>query len=399
MRVSTNQMYLQGINAILDNQSKLSDTNLRIASGKRILKPSDDPAGAVRIHDLKNEAAGLQQRLKNIDTARGRLSYEEGVLSQVGDAMQRARELVVQGNNDALDGQNRRAIANELTSIRDQLVSLGNTRDASGEFLFSGYQTGNKPFVRSGGQVVYNGDQGDRAINIGPGSQTIVTDNGFDVFMNVTRGNGQFEAVAPSSNTGSAVVDASLSGDFVADNYQVTFIQATPADPITYEVRDSSSSLVTSGTYVEGESIAWGGVELSVTGTPDTGDVIDVAPAGKQDIFTTIQQAIDVLGGNGAGASATADLHNRMNRVLDNLDSSMGHVLDVRASIGTRMNGLDLEESLHQDSLLAFQQSLSQVEDLDLAEAINELSTRKAALEAAQLSYVQIRDLSLFNYL
>ncbi|MEM7364695.1 MAG: flagellar hook-associated protein FlgL [Pseudomonadota bacterium] len=399
MRLSTAQLFQQGINSIVQEQARFAELDLRIASGKRILTPSDDPAGAVQVNQLTADIAHFEQVERNISVAEGTLASEEGVLNQVGDSLQRVRELLVQSANDTLDDNNRRAIAIELTGLREHLMSLANTRDASGQYLFSGFQTETQPFAISSGQVVYNGDQGHRQMDVGQGVRLAIADSGFHVFESARTGNGTFSVNAEASNTGSAVVTSSADGQFVPDTYTVSFSQPFPTSPMTYLVTDGSGATVSSGNWTEGDQLQFQGVQLSFSGIPDDGDSFTVEPSARQSMFATLTDAIDVLNGDLAGGNATSLRHNRLNSALENVDQAMVHTLEIRSAIGSRLNNLSALQSLHDDQMLTLQTTLSATEDLNLVEAINEVNAQRVALQAAQSAYLQIRDLSLFNYL
>lgn len=184
MRVSTSMLFRNGLNAIQQQQSGLATTQQQVATGKRLLSPSDDPVGAQRLLDLQ-KSLGLNQRYQqNADRAAQRLAMEEHALDGVVSALQRVRELAIQGNNDTQTVADRRAIAIELAARLEELVGLGNTRDANGEFLFSGNASHTQPFVQgAGGSIVYNGDDGARQLPVGPSYQVAVGDAGNDVFM------------------------------------------------------------------------------------------------------------------------------------------------------------------------------------------------------------------------
>ncbi len=191
MRISSSQIYQQAVNAMLSKQADLAKTQLQIATGKRILAPSDDPAAATRILDLNQAIETNEQYQRNADFAETRLAFEESLLTEVGDVLQRIRELSVQANNDTYSAQDRQAMAQEVRLNIDALVQLANSKDAGGEYLFAGFSTNTKPFADDGsGGFTYAGDQGQRNVQIGAERQVAVGDSGFDVFMKIDDGVG-----------------------------------------------------------------------------------------------------------------------------------------------------------------------------------------------------------------
>ncbi len=399
MRISSIQINQQNINSILDLQSRVAELDLKIATGKRILKPSDDPAGAVRILDLSSEIARNKQYERNIDSARTSLSIEESILKQQGDSLQRVRELMVQANNDTLDAQNRRVIATEIRSVRDQMLTLANSKDASGEYIFAGFQVNNQPFSGSAGSIQYSGDQGQKFTQIGSGAQIASGDSGYEIFQKIKTGDGGFYATADPVNGGTAVLATSRAGQFVKDSYTASFSQPVASTPMIYEVRDGSGTVIKTADFVAGETIEFGGVQARFTGQPGNGDSFSIDPSVNQDIFTTIQQVIDTLGLDTSTPAALASLHNQMNSSFANLDQGLEHVLNVRAGIGARLNNLDAQFNINENVLLQLQESLSGLADLDYAEAVNEMNLQLTALKAAQEIYVKVQELSLFSFL
>jgi len=191
MRISTAQWYRQGVDAMLDNQSNLSRTQLQLASGQRMLAPSDDPTAATKVLELDQLLGKVSQFQRNADRAETRLRREEEVLEGMGDILQRVRELAVQGNTDSLTPEDRRAIALEVRQHLDGLLALANEMDSNGEYLFSGYRTGTPPILDDGsGNYSYQGDQGQRLVQIGSSRHVATNDPGDKVFMGIDDGSG-----------------------------------------------------------------------------------------------------------------------------------------------------------------------------------------------------------------
>ena len=122
MRISTSQMQFSAVNALLDQQTKISKTQLQLASGRRILKPSDDPVASANVLGLTQSKEITERYQLNADAARARLSIEESALIGVNNDLIRVRELALQGNNDTLTDADRRAVAAN-TLGRDRVVA------------------------------------------------------------------------------------------------------------------------------------------------------------------------------------------------------------------------------------------------------------------------------------
>jgi flagellar hook-associated protein 3 FlgL len=179
----------------------------------------------------------------------------------------------------------------------------------------------------------------------------------------------------------------------------VSFSQATPDDPITYDIMDSTPAVIASGTYVSGDTISFAGASLQFDGVPADGDSFDVTPSVKQDVFTTLQAIVDDLRDSDASPSGVAAVNNGMGQALNNLDQALGHVLEVRAGVGVRQSQVDNQRNINESFTLQLEDTLSGIQDLDYAEAISRLNLQLTALQAAQQTYVKVQGLSLFNYL
>ena len=184
MRISTPQMFQQRVQAMLDQQLRLSRTELQLATGKRMLAASDDPASALRNMQLGERLAQTSQYQKNMDTATSRLVLEESALASAGDLLQRVRELAVQSLNGTNGPSDLKGTAAEVRAHLESMLQFANSQDANGEYLFAGYQGHTLPFTHDGmGRFAYNGDQGQRHVQISPTRQIAVGDHGAGIFL------------------------------------------------------------------------------------------------------------------------------------------------------------------------------------------------------------------------
>lgn len=286
MRISTLQMQLNGVNAIIEQQIKASKTQQQLATGKRIISPSDDPAGAARILELNETIAANEQFQENAGTAQARLNLEESAISNVENIIQRVRELTIQGNNDSQTNETRQGIALELRQRLDELISLANTRDANGEYIFAGFQGLTQPFSRTSGNTFsYSGDDGQRFVQIGPSRQVAIGDSGTQVFRAIRNGNGTFTAADNLNNTGSGIIDPGTVTNptlYDKDTYTVVLGNQTNViggaigindananDVLTYELRINGTLVYTGAegsTRTQGQLAADINTQMGVTG-------------------------------------------------------------------------------------------------------------------------------------
>ncbi|MGY3229690.1 flagellar hook-associated protein 3 FlgL [Luteibacter sp. HA06] len=397
MRISTSWSAQQSVNTMLDRQYDLSQTQLALGNGKAIQTPADNPAAAARAIDVSSASAQNDQYTRNIQSANTKLSAEESTISSASDILDRIRTLTLEGMNGTQTDESRQSIATELRQTLGQLVSLGNTKDGQGEYIFAGSRTSTQPFTQSDLSVSYGGDQNQRMVAAAAGLQVATGDSGSDVFMSIRGGNGTFVTSAGATNTGTAVVGATSVTDasqWDGGSYTVNFTSAT-----TYEIHDATNPAgpaLSTGTY-SGDSgtINFKGAQLNVTGTPAAGDSFAVGPSSSQDVFSTVAGIINAFETPGGGTG----MSNQLNAQLQNLDQAQTSFTDTRTKIGARMNILDQQTQISADTSLQYSSTLSDLTELDVASAASKFSQQQAALDAAQQSYVKMQNLSLFNYL
>ena len=398
MRVASAGLYSQVLAAIGRNQSDIARLQLQVATGRRILSPSDDPFGATRSLTLHNAIDQLAQYQQNSERASQRLGLEDNALSQVVDSLQRVHELAVQANNDTQTNETRGYISTELKEILSQLVELSNSSDGEGGYIFAGYHSETKPFAYDASGVTYLGDQGQRMVQIGPSRQVADGDPGSDVFLAVPNGNGTFVTSAASANTGTGIIDGGSVTDISQwnkDTYTVTFTTATD-----YEVRDSSNTLVTSGTLTsDRQVIEFNGIEVGISGAPAAGDVFQVEPSTTEDIFATVQDFIDALDAGAVDDVSEAQLHNSINGVMSNLEQAFSHLSQVRARVGTHLNAVDSQGQMNTQASILLQSTASDIDDVDLTQTISSLDLKLTTLQASEQAFAAVQRLSLFDFL
>lgn len=554
MRISTSLTQQQAINSILNQQAKLSKTQLQLGSGLRILKPSDDPSASVKVLDLQQSIEQTNQYKSNIDTVVSRLTLEDTTLSNFTDALQRARELTVQSLNGAIAGDDRKAIEQEVRQVLDQLVGLANTKNANGEYLFSGFKSQTPPYAPTVSQVTqgaitkdvtlfqYQGDDHQRDLQVGSIRRIADGDNGENVFgrsfdylgnpptttepANPTQGsifdvvaklaeglsadtldapqittfgagmgvarsgsaidsallatavadqtltvtapdgttqthvidvdsersaadiatqlNG-FTGVSGRANPNQAIVDLGSTAA-IADGDTISFTlhgDAGSTSPVTF-VRDSATYPTLESNFVAAvnavglgdlnaavvaenrfsiNSAAGANIGIETFSVTDVGaithsiDFDDTTLTEGSPVDSAFRTSIvvveldadysiesDVSGTAASGAFGIFDAQAGNAATIDSgiladLDTGIERILAVRASVGARLNSLDLQENLHSDFVLEMESLLSDTRDLDFAEAISRFNLQQVALQAAQQTYVRVQDLSLFNFL
>ena len=302
MKISTSFLFDRATERMSTIQNKLATTQAQLAVSKQILSPSDAPDQAAAIQRLKGELQRQESHGRTLEVAMRRYTSEETALSASNDVLIRMKELGLQAANDTLAPDDRKSIGVEMKALRDQLLSLGNTRDDSGNYLFSGTRVNTPAFAEdNNGHVQYQGDQTLTRIPAGVERTVQFTRAGTDVYSRVVRENGQSV------------------GFFDALDQMITAIdESTTAE---------------------------------------------------------IQQ----------GVSDLTQMHN-------NLTLSQAQNGSDQIVVQSQLDVLD-------ETALRLKSTLSEIEDLDYAEAVTRMNKEMMALEAAMGSFAKISSLSLFDYI
>lgn len=409
MRIATSMIFDAGVSAINRQTASLLKIQQQLATGRRILTPADDPVGAARALEVTQSKDILAQYSTNQQNANSALGLAETQLSSLNDMFARLKELTVQAGNATLSAADRKSIAFELRARFDELLGLANAADGQGQYLFSGYQGASKPFsgnvdqlnALATNEINYQGDDGQRTLQVSATRMMEVSDSGSDIFQRIRTGNGYFTTDYVAANTGSGVIDIGNVNDPTAwnaltnKNLNIVF-----TSPTTYDIIDGTSTTIASGTYQSGASIAFPGGSVTITGAPATGDRFSIAPSSTQSVFKTLANLIGALEAAPTGNAAdAAQFSNEIGFALNNLDRANDNILTVRARIGSRMSELESLGNVNADLSLQYAETLSNIQDLDYAKAISDLTRKQTDLQAAQQSFAKISQLSLFNYL
>lgn len=400
MRISTSLMYQQSADALNRKQSELAVTQQRISSGQRLLSPADDPAAAAQGVTVAAAQARVGQYAANNAVAQDALATDEGVLSSVTDVLQQIRTLAVNGGAASLNASDRASIATDLDGLLAQLVGLANSKGGDESYLFSGYALSTQPFVATTTGITYQGDQGQRMLEVGSGRDMAINVNGQAVFELGKTGNGTFATSAAAGNTGTGVIDVGSVTNPAAvagHQYQIQFTSSAKYD--VFDVTAGGPAIATGQDYVAGTAITLPGIQFALTGAPAGGDTFAVAPSTRQSVFTTVQDLIATLRAPSATPASRAQLNMGLGSALAGLDQGLSNVLDVRAGLGARLRELDSLADGNAGRSIGYTQTLSRLLELDYNQALTDFAQQQVALQAAQKSFVDVSRLSLFAYL
>jgi len=331
--------------------------------------------------------------------------------------MTEIKTLAVKAGAGSLSQADRESLAVELEGRMADLLGQANTSDGVGGYVFSGYKSTTQPFTPTANGVVYNGDQGQRELQVASTRKVAISDSGSSVFENNMTGNGRFATGASADNYGrggtgiigpGSVADATK---LTGNKYQIDF-QVTPAVPgtpasTTYTITDLTLNQPVPATpvpavpvpYVSGQAIAFDGMTFDIKGAPADGDQFSVEPSTKKSVFSAIDDMIKALRAPGSGAAGQASLSNALNQAQNSIDNTADNILSVQAAVGSRLKELDSLDSAGDDLKLQYATVLSELQDVDYVAAISMFTQQSTNLDAAQKSFKSLSGLSLFNYI
>lgn len=402
MRISTNTIYDSGAAQLGDLQTGVVKTQQQLSTGRRILTPADDPIASSRALEVTQSQSVNTQFGVNRQSAKTSLALVEQALASVTSILQDVQTLAINGGDGALSSADRASLGTALSGSLDDLLGLANSSDGAGSFLFAGFQTAKLPFTKTVTGAQYQGDQGQRLLQVDSSRQIPTTDSGSAVFESNLTGNGTFVTAAAAANTGSGIVSSGSVTNtalLTGHNYDITF--TVLAGVTTYDVLDTTTGLPVSAAnpYTSGQPIAFDGLQFDVTGSPADTDKFTVSPSINQSIFTTLTNLITTLNTPATGAAGQAKLANGLNTASDNVNKALDNVLTIRSTVGSRLKELDSLDSASSDLDIQYKQTLSNLQDLDYIKSLSNFAQQQTTLEAAQKSFIKVTGLSLFDFI
>ena len=398
MRLSSATIYNQSLSSMLAQESAYQTAAQQVASGTRVVTPSDDSLAAAQAVNVRQAIAANEQYADARSSISTSLSQEESTLDSINDAITSARSLIVQANNGTLSDADRESIATSLQGVYDTLVTLANATDSNGNYLFSGYQSQSPAFAADAdGNMVYQGDSNVVTQLVSSTQSMASGDTGATIFQSVSSSAG-FIAEA-GDNSGSVTFSGPTITDTTAANYgsgfSLTF--STAADGTAQYSLDGATPVA----YTSGDTLQVKGLSLTLSGTPADGDSISVSKAADADpdLFATLKNLISVLQTPVETDADRANLNNTLSTASRQLSNAQDTVLTVQTSVGSRLNQLDVLDTIGDDLALSYTERLSGLVDADYTESVTQYTSLQVALQAAQQTFVSIQKMSLFEYI
>lgn len=403
IRIATANSYDNTINQLNRRQADLAALQERLSTGKCVLKPSDDPVAATLAETAQNRMTRVQADLRALEASRTSLQQADSGLSESGELIQKVRDLVVTAGNPIFTASEREDIARQLEGLREQLIEVANRKDNTGRTLYGGLGGSATPFVDlyspTGSGVQFEGLRGQAAAGSSALPQAL---DGHAIWMRIPGGNGHYTVSVGNGNTGGLSTSVGTVTDAAAltgDDYRIDFAEVAGQMQLTVTNLGNPAANpmpgLTGVPYTDGMSVAIDGMNLRLNGAPAAGDQVEIAPSTPNDIFSIVQNAINVLRDDAPGRDARQNTE--LARTLAELDASHDRVLLARGQVGEWLNRADSLAGLMGDRVTNYEVEKSRLEDLDMIKGLSDFQTQNLALEAAIKSYAQVQRLSLFQ--
>lgn len=394
-RISTGMMYSQSVALMMAKQAKLSHLEQQIATGSKIVSAKDDPVAAGAAVGLDRSLAALERMKLNGNNVQNRLGVQENTLAQVNDLMARVNDLTIQASNPALSAPDKKTLITELNQIREGLLSLANSSDGTGRYVFGGTNDSDPPFAKIDGKVVYRGDQTQRQVEVGPDTYVRDALPGSEIFLRIPTGDGFVDGSPAAGNAGNGVLTNITRDGSDSWNGQSFSVRFTAADQ--YEVLDGAGNVTGTGTYKAGSELEINGVRLQIAGAPATGDSFNVQAASSRDIFGTMDKLIAALDADTGTPAKMAAQQNELQSALRDVGRAAERMIDSRAAGGAQLKALDNAAEMREANGVTLKTTLSEMRDVDYADALSQYQLESTALQAAQTLFSQMQSMSLFN--
>lgn len=407
-RIGTATQYDSAVRNISARQTALSNLQENLTAGKRVLRASDDPVAAAQAERALTRIGRIQTEQRALDVQRNTVAQAEASLGDAVGLVQQMRELVVSAGNGGHVASDRKTIAGQLQSLRDQLLSVSNRTDTSGVPLLAALGSGAAPFLN--GQGGFDGLAGQAA---GSGVSIPQALDGDAAFLFQPQRDGVYNArlslatTSPGRSLGTDGVRVTDPTLITGDKYTIAFSAvgagaSTGTTTASYTITNTSTGIVLPTVTVPDfpsdkpgtiTVSAVPGLEFRIQGTPASGDTITLEPSSS--IFNTIDDAIRDIGGAGDSNAATQ----AVGQALANMDRGMERLQAVRGYAGELLNRADRITGDQEQRSVQLEADRSRAEDLDMIQGISSFQNQQVGYQAALQSYAMVQKLSLFNFI
>ncbi|HCL86466.1 MAG TPA: flagellar hook-associated protein 3 [Comamonadaceae bacterium] len=408
-RVSTANMYDASVRNLATRQKSLVGLQENLTSGKRVVRPSDDPVAAAQAERALTRISRIQSEQRTLEVQRSAVALAESTLGDAVGLAQEMRQLVVAAGSGTLKSEDRKTYANQLQSLRDQFTEVINRKDTNGMPLLGALGSALQAFagpLLSGTDYRFDGLPGQAASN---GTDISGTLDGHAALMFDAVRDGIYTAGvarAPGSSLVTSAITTSNRQALAGADYEmaITGVTVDPVNGTTTVSYDLSRNGGTTSSYTAtaptGQPIP---IEIkqgtdtvmsfSLTGTPAVGDTVSLKPSSS--LMGTLDAAIRGIAGAGDSVAAAQ----AVGQALANIDAGMERLHNMRGYAGELLNRADRISQDQEGRSIQLEADRSRAEDLDMVQGISDFQNAHTGYQAALQSYAQVQKLSLFDYM
>lgn len=420
MRVTQNMLFNNIHRRVSNSNVEISKYQDQTITGKRYQMPSGDSLNATRALGLKTKQANDIQYGKNVDSGISYMTTVETTMSSVVEILTEAKTVSIHGVNAATAPEDRKILAAKVDQLLAQLYSLANTRNESGEYIFSGFKTSTMPFDPTDTTYTYAGDTSNIQREVSPGTKLTVNFAGSQVFGDgITSAFAVLQGLSDSLNASNPTTDTPATSGDITGGVAIADLN------ITTGVNDTLNLSVdgVGGSITIAQALPYGSAALLATEIQTKINAIPAYVAGGISVTVTenagvltitsnstgITSTVNTIGGNAAtnlglntgvgvitpGADEQISIMTRMGEV----DTALTRAIEYHATIGARMASFDDWKSRLADTDITTASLISQAEDVDMTEAIMNLSRTQTAYQAILMSSANVMQMSLMDFL
>ncbi|SGY92160.1 Putative flagellar synthesis; flagellar regulon; hook-associatedprotein [Moritella viscosa] len=409
MRLTNNQIFSRSMQDMSQTQKRLNTAHSQVTSQEKFRTSGDAPAEIAKSSYLNDEIKKNTQYQTNGLMLKGTLGLEETTLSNLHIAMERGRLLSVRALNGTVDSQDRFAISLEMEQLQKEVFSLANTKNANGDFIFSGTSSHLQTYVKDAqtGLYTYRGNEQDNEIQIATNVYVSDGDNGARVFESVPA-----RLTADTSNlTGNItaaqveVIEQGEYDNFHFNNYDHSNLANNtfklsvtapliPGNSDKFEIRDTSNNLLQSGNYASEKGIRFNGVKITAVGAAPGSLDISLIPPKNINILNTLESLKIALADTSLSKD---DFRERMADAQVGIENAQYAVMSTTSMIGGRNNTIERVTQSNESFKVINQEAMAILTEADLAAAMTDLTKEQNILEMSYKSFNKINNLSLFN--
>jgi len=399
--------------------AELGALQKKIATGKELLRPSDDPVAVANVLGLRSNNRGLTQFAKNMDDGLGWMEITDTVMVSMNNVLQSARELAIQGDSDTLSSKERSFLAEEVQQLTRQVISLSNSR-FKGQYIFSGSFTDKPPMPLGQSQTNSAASYTQFKMHYFDGTAAAI---GTAIPIMDPKGSAsladhrQSEDLIPGSFSLKTGPVGGVTTELVeGTDYQVDYVNGTVTPLTALAVAEMSFDFTPgSGNYGNGSTANNLQMAFDFAGksTDVYGRDIDTTSRILREIESGVKVEVNISVSDfevnndtsplssliALGDSLLSDDQVGIRSSMDAIDTAFSRILSMQTENGAKVNLFESTRERNETQKIETTRIQSLMEDADYSEVITQYSISQTVFDAALQSTAKIMQSSLANYI